>query len=199
MPYALRLFIALLLVPVGLGGIGWLGAISDPVERHATLVAPGVTQPQRIVLLSDLHLINRATDAARLRRIVDRVNALRPDLVLIAGDMIAGHAPVDARAAAPVLNAELRRLTPKSGTIAVLGNHDHWTDPALVARTLTNAGITVLENGAVRRGPFAIVGVGDDFSEHADLPRAQAAARLVGGLAIYLTHSPDIATHIPAG
>lgn len=198
MHYTLRLLLALILVPVGLGGIAWLSAISMPVERHAKLIAPGAAG-QRIVLLGDLHLINRATGAARLRRIVDQVNALRPDVVLIAGDMIAGHAPVDAEAGAPVLAAELRRLTPRLGTVAVLGNHDNWTGPARVTAALRGAGITVLENDAVRIGAFAVIGVGDDFSQHSDVARAQAAARKIGGLAIYLTHSPDIAPSIPAG
>lgn len=198
MHYALRLLLALILAPVGLGGVAFLSAISPPVERHATLVAPGA-EGQRIVLLSDLHLVNRATGAARLRHIVDQVNALKPDLVLIAGDMIAGHRPVDAQNGAPILAAELRRLSPKTGTVVVLGNHDHWTNAALVTRTLRGVGIAVVENDAVRRGPFAIIGVGDDFSDHADLPKAQAAAKRVGGLAIYLTHSPDVAPAIPAG
>jgi uncharacterized protein len=198
MHYALRLLLAVVLVPLGLAVIAWLSATSPPIERHATLHAPGA-EGQRIVLLSDLHLVNAATSAARLHRIVDQVNALHPDLVLIAGDMIAGHEPADAQTGTPALAAELLRLKPKTGTVAVLGNHDHWTNAPLVTAALQRAGITVVENDAVRRGPFAIIGVGDVYSRHADLGRAQAAAKRVGGLAIYLTHSPDIAPAIFSG
>ena len=193
-----RLFLALSLVPLGLAAIGYVSALQPPVERHATLNGPGL-QGFRIVLLSDIHVVNAVTGAARLRRIVDQVNALNPDLVLIAGDLIAGHVPADAQVGAPVLTAELRRLRARLGTVAVLGNHDHWTDAPLVTRALRAAGIAVVENGAVRRGPFAIIGVGDQVTGHVNLFKAQKAARRVGGLALFFTHGPDIAPFIPAG
>jgi predicted MPP superfamily phosphohydrolase len=81
--------------------------------------------------------------------------------------------------------------------VAVLGNHDHWTAPEAVQAALTKAGITVVENQAVRRGEFTIIGIGDRFSGHDDLPSALATARKLGGVPVILTHSPDLVPDLP--
>lgn len=83
--------------------------------------------------------------------------------------------------------------------MTVLGNHDYWTAPRAVREALNKAGIVVLENQAVRRGPLAIVGIGDRFSTHDDTVSSLTAARGIGGVPIVLTHSPDIVPDLPAG
>ncbi len=93
----------------------------------------------------------------------------------------------------------LSRLRAPLGIIAVFGNHDHWTAPAAIRLALDKAGIAILENEAVRRGPLAIVGVGDHFSGRDDLPRALTEARRVSGVPVVLTHSPSLAPSLPAG
>ena len=53
-------------------------------------------------------------------RLVDRVNALEPDLVLLGGDYVYGNKDYEALG--------LRRARPPggaAGTFAVLGNHDY--------------------------------------------------------------------------
>lgn len=83
--------------------------------------------------------------------------------------------------------------------MAVLGNHDHWTGAASVRLALTKARVVVLENQAVRRGPLTVVGVGDRFSGHNDVPASVSSARaLDGGIPIVLTHSPDVVPDLPA-
>ena len=77
-------------------------------------------RPHRIraVLLSDLHL-GTLVDRARLASIVTRVNSLRPDLVLLAGDVfdedISALQEQD-------MAAELARLQAPLGVFAVPGN-----------------------------------------------------------------------------
>ncbi len=91
----------------------------------------------------------------------------------------------------------LARLRAPLGVIAVLGNHDHWTDPAAIRAALEKAGIIVLDNDAARRGPLAILGVGDAFSGHDDIARTMAAAARIGGLPVVLTHAPDLVHKLP--
>ncbi|WP_233150943.1 metallophosphoesterase [Sphingomonas mollis] len=173
-------------------------ARADPVVRRASVALPrwpADAPPVTVALLSDLHVGNAAMDAERLARIVTQVNRLKPDLVVIAGDFIAGHTPADA-SAAPQL-APLRRLTPRLGTIAVLGNHDYWTDPSRVRATLRAAGVTVLANEAVQRGPLAIGGLDDQPTHHDRLPATLAAMRRLGGASVMVAHSPDIAPGLP--
>lgn len=181
--------------------IAFREAHSDPVVRRATIALPNwpaAARPVTVALASDIHVGGGAMDATRLTRMVDRIAATRPDLVVLAGDFIDGHDPRTARANAPVLTAALRRLRPRLGTIAVLGNHDNDSDPIAVASALTAAGATVIENGAVVRGPLAIGAVDDAYSRHDDLPATLRALRGVPGARLLVTHSPDIAPLLPA-
>lgn len=174
----------------------------DPVVRRVTLALvdwPTGARPIRVVLLSDVHLGNRAMDPGRLTRIADRVTALRPDLVLIAGDSVAATGGAQGKEYAPLLAAPLSRLHAPLGVVAVLGNHDHWAAPAAVPQALARAGIALLVNQAVRRGPLAIAGVDDQYTGHDRPADTFAAAHRLGGAAVVLSHAPDVAHRLPAG
>jgi predicted MPP superfamily phosphohydrolase len=198
---ALWLGVPLLLV-AALLIFGLLEAIRPPVRREMSIgVAqwPAGEPSLRIALLGDIHLGNRAMSSTRLRTIVREVNEARPDLVLIAGDFVVGHTPDSAVNLAPKLQAPLAGLRARWGAVAVLGNHDYWTSPASVETALTAAGVTVLENRTIRRGPLSIVGIGDRFSGHADVRKALATAAPLGGIPVVLTHSPDVVHELPSG
>ncbi|MGH6613227.1 metallophosphoesterase [Sphingomonas sp.] len=191
--------LALILI---IAAIGLANVQAVPIIRRASVKLPGLTagsSPIQVALLSDIHLGNRGMEQGRLANIVDQVTAARPDLILIAGDFVTGHDAEGIEARAAGLTAPLSRLRAPLGVFAVLGNHDHWTSPAAVRSALQKAGIIILENQAERRGPLAIIGIGDRFSGHDDIARSIAAARRVGGAPIIVTHSPDIASTLPAG
>ncbi len=174
-------------------------ARSAPRVRETTVMLPdwpADARPVTVALLSDLHVGSLSMDAARLTRIVAQVNALHPDLVVLAGDFIAGHTLVDADAA-PQLTP-LAGLTVPLGTVAVLGNHDYWTDPARVAATLRRAGVTLLANKAVKRGPLVIGGIDDEPTGHDRMDDTVAAMRGLSGAKLLLGHSPDSAPGMPA-
>ncbi len=174
-------------------------ARSAPRVRETTVALPdwpAGARPVTVVLLSDLHVGSLSMDEARLARIVAQVNALNPDLVVLAGDFIAGHMPVDADAA-PQL-APLAGLIAPLGTVAVLGNHDYWTDPARVAATLHRAGVTLLANDTVKRGPLVIGGIDEEPTGHDRMDDTVAAMRALPGAKLLLGHSPDSAPAMPA-
>ena len=176
---------------------GFAGARADPVARLLAVVLPGWpagAAPVRVLVWSDLHLGNRATDRGRLMRLVAQANALKPDLVVLAGDYIAGHERADA-AVAPGLLA-LRGL--KAPAVAVMGNHEYWTDPHRVRRVLTDAGVTVLANQAVRRGPLVVGGMDDMVNRRDDAAATVAAMRRLGAARLVVSHSPDIAGKLAA-
>lgn len=182
--------------------VGLVEAVSRPVERQATLALPNWPRdaPQlRIALLSDIHIGNRAMDGARLTSIVSDVNAAKPDLVLIAGDFTAGRRSDGAAERAAGLTVPLSRLRAPLGVVAVLGNHDYWTDPAAIRDALVKAGVTVLINRAARRGPVTILGVDDAYSGHDDLRRTLASASGLRGIPLVLTHSPDLVHQLGKG
>jgi predicted MPP superfamily phosphohydrolase len=174
----------------------------DPVVRTATLSLPNWpagAKPVRAVLISDIHIGSAAMVAARLARIVDRIDALKPDIVFIAGDMINGSRPNSAATIGAAMVAPLSRLKAPLGVIAMLGNHDNWTGAAAVRDEFRRAGITVLENQAIVRGPLAVGVVGDRFSGKADLPATLTALAPLTGGRVFLTHSPSIVPLLPDG
>lgn len=197
-----RVITGFLLVALGLAAWGLGEARSDPVVRRARVRLPGWpagAAPMRVALVSDLHLGDLATDAARLDRVADRVTALRPDLVLVAGDFVAGLEPGSSARAAPALTAALRRLRAPMGVVAVPGNHDHITGLEPVARAAARAGVAMLRNGAVRRGPLVVGGLDDPVTGHARLAETLAAMRRLGGVPVLLSHSPDPAADVARG
>lgn len=175
--------------------------LRDPAIPRAVIesraLAPGA-RPVTIAFLSDLHVAGPDMPPERLARIVDEVNALKPDLVAVAGDLIsekraASHIYSAAEAVAP-----LGQLSPPLGVVVVPGNHDHWFGwDKLAAELARYPQITVLRNEAAVRGPLVIGGVDDDFTGHADLPATVAAMAGRPGVRVVLTHSPDIFPNVP--
>src|SRR5437870_4461278 len=97
-----------------------------------------------VVHLSDLHY-GPLVNPRHLERAIAAANDLRPDFIALTGDYIS-H---DRSYAAPC--AELvGRLRARYGVFAVLGNHDHWTDAALVADLFRAEGIRLLLNEGMR-------------------------------------------------
>lgn len=198
----LALAAALLLSLVVLAlAIGYRNARADPIVRRAAVALPGWpagAPPITIALLSDIHMESAAMDEPRLARAVGRVNALRPDLVVIAGDFVEGRGRDEAARAIPLLARPLARLRAPLGVAAVLGNHDHWTDPQPLAAMLRRIGVVLLSNDARAVGPLALGGLDDEATHHLRLaPTLRALARLRGA-GVMIAHSPAIAPRLPA-
>jgi uncharacterized protein len=190
-----------LLVACGLLVAGWAywTAIADPVVREAELAPPRwpMGAPRvRAVLISDLHASPPDMTPRRIGRIVAQINALRPDVVLIAGDFLSEKWITLYSADEAV--APLAGLRARFGVYAVLGNHDHWIDGRGVRRALARARVRLLTNEAAQAGPLVIGGLDDAFTGHDNLGRTLAAMRALPGARILLSHSPDPFPALPA-
>jgi predicted MPP superfamily phosphohydrolase len=145
----------------------------------------------RVVQLSDLHVgdwLNRD----RLIEIARLANAQRPDLIAITGDFVTRR-PAEA---ADDLVAGLREMRARDGVVAVLGNHDHWTDPAVIRAALDEAGVVELDNRALTlERPGALLHVAGIDDIWAGQPRLDdlLAALPAEGAAVLLAHEPDFA------
>jgi predicted MPP superfamily phosphohydrolase len=174
--------------------LGYATALRDPVVRRAAIRFddwPAGAPPLSLVLISDVHVAGPDMPPNRLARIARQINALSPDLVLIAGDMVS-----DKMVATRIYSAEeamrpLALLEPKLGAFAVLGNHDHWRNAPAIRAALRRARIKVLENEAVRAGPLTLGGLDDPFTGRAKLEETLAAMSKMGGPKLILSHSPD--------
>ena len=155
------------------------------------LAAPNVLPAHdglTIAHLSDLHVASRRAPRA-LHHAVRLANAAKPDLVALTGDYVCFSAKR--------LDALRRALEPLSGpVVAVLGNHDHWTDPDAVQRALETLGITVLRNAhqtlMLRGEPFHVVGLDDNVTRNADVARAFESVP-AHGTRLALSHDPNAA------
>jgi predicted MPP superfamily phosphohydrolase len=195
--------VGLLLALLALAALAWCywSAVQAPLVRNATIGLkdwPAGAPRLRAILISDIHVAGPDMPPERLGRIVDQINALRPDLVLIAGDLISEKRAATRYYLMTDAIRPLARLKPRLGSFAVLGNHDHWYDPAGARRALAAAGIRLLENDAARAGPLAIGGLADDFTGRDDLHRTLARQSGLEGARILLSHSPDPFPEVPA-
>ena len=172
-------------------------AVSDPVIRTFRYTPedwPAAAAPMRLVLLTDAHVSGPDMPPARLSRIVGAINALKPDVVLLGGDFVSAAKTPREPYSVPAAIAPLRGLKVPSGVIAVMGNHDHWVDATAVRREIARAGVTLLDNKAVRVGPLVIGGVDDAYTAHDDIKPVAREMTDLGGVPILLSHSPDPST-----
>jgi predicted MPP superfamily phosphohydrolase len=144
------------------GAAGLRSALSPPrlVRLEIALARwPRALDGFRIVQISDLHL-GPILGGRFAERLVERVQALSPDLVAVTGDLVDGGVAQVGEEVEP-----LARLAAPHGVYFVTGNHDHlsgagpWSERVrqLGMRVLRNERVEVRAHGAV----FDVVGVDD--------------------------------------
>ncbi|HEY6223202.1 MAG TPA: metallophosphoesterase [Gemmatimonadales bacterium] len=149
----------------------------------------------RIALVTDMHR-GPVVPAWWLERVADRVTALAPDLVVLGGDFVS-HAKSDLQGLQPIL----ARYGAPDGSVAVLGNHDHWVGAEAVAAVLRGAGAELLHNRhrLIRRGAAAIAVAGvDDFTHGAVRPRDALRDVPRDVPRVLISHNPDLIEYLPA-
>jgi predicted MPP superfamily phosphohydrolase len=176
--------------------LGYRNATAAPVVRYLTIHSPdrsSEARPLRVVLFSDLHVQGPDMPPSRLARITAQINALDPDIDLIAGDFVGssrlGKAYSPDEAVTP-----LRDLRTRFGVYAVLGNNDD--QPAATRAALERAGIRLLMNEAVSVGPVAVGGLDGRLAHSATALRAARtrafdSLRRLPGFKILIAHRPD--------
>ena len=145
----------------------------------------------RIVQISDIHMDDWMT-FERLKDIMKLVNEQGADLIAITGDFVTYSAKFNDEE----LVGALSTLRAPDGVIAVLGNHDHEVDRALMRRLIRKSGVLEVGNGfrTLRRGDdtLHVAGVDDLFARRARLH--EVLKKLPGeGATILLAHEPDFA------
>ncbi|MFT7003927.1 MAG: putative MPP superfamily phosphohydrolase [Sulfurimonas sp.] len=145
----------------------------------------------KIVQLSDIH-IGGLIDKDFIHNLVQRVNALNPDLVVITGDLV----DINIVHARKTL-AELKSLNSKYGTYFIVGNHEYFHDIAAILKEVKSLGIRVLENENVYIGEkgegFNLAGVYDVFGYRTNtyVPEIEDALKnLQDSPTVLLAHQP---------
>ena len=187
----------------GLGRLGLTGIHSAPIHRNWLDVRrlsmpfddlPANLVGKRIVQISDLH-VSPVVWKGYMREQLRHVADLRPDLLVVTGDLVTGGYRYASFAAE--LLAELNPRPPL-GVVCTLGNHDysmHGKRSPIeaqrradhFAKVLRGQGLTLLLNESLDLGGLTLVGLDDLWTGRLD---ADAAFGDVAGPAICLNHDP---------
>ncbi|QMW21965.1 metallophosphoesterase [Sandaracinobacteroides saxicola] len=188
MRFITRVLALLALGLILLLGKGVWNATRDPVVVRATIPVAGLTRPVTVALLSDTHSGHPDMPRARLERIVAQANALRPDLILLAGDYHGGKTLDWPRTKLETALNPFAALRAPLGVFAVLGNHD---EPGWTRWVLRRQGGTprLLVNETVDLGPL-LLGGADSLSRSVMVQR-MFPARHGRKPRLLLVHEPD--------
>ena len=120
-------------------------------------------QPYSMVQISDIH-IGGLIDKNFIKSLVDKVNILKPDVVVITGDLV--DTKLDF--AKPALD-ELKNIQSKFGTYFIVGNHEYFHGVQPIINYVNSLGIKTLENENVyisqKDVGFYLCGVYDRFGD----------------------------------
>ena len=189
-----RCLVLVILAAIIAGWSLWQG-VKTPEVCHMEIVLPrlppeldGLT----LVQISDLHA-SPLLRGPRVRRIVEKTNALKPDIIALTGDMIDGTVERRADDVAPL--ADLRASL---GVFACVGNHEYYSGFDQWLAAFERLGIdvllnrhVVLEKNGVR---LVLAGITDRAARGRGKPAPDAVAAFHGApdglVKILLAHRP---------
>jgi predicted MPP superfamily phosphohydrolase len=188
---------------IGIGGFGLptIGASAyatkiEPADVEITRVnipikgLPATFDGLKLVQISDLHLGEWMT-LKQMLSIVQQVNALKPDVIAITGDLLSRiHANTFDE-----ITQSVQGLIAPEGIFATLGNHDHWTSARRAVEAVENTGnaqMLLNRNVALQRGDATlyVAGVDDIWEKKHDLNKALDGIPNDAAV-ILLAHEPD--------
>ncbi len=160
------------LVMLGLGVLlvslvvlgGYINALFPKIKSVEITIPKQAKRMQSLtaVVMSDIHL-GTIVGNGRLERIVSKANSLKPDIILLAGDILDEDLE-------PVIRQNsgetLRQLSAPLGVFGVMGNHEYIGGPEPAYQYLKEHGIEMLRDTAVRiNDSFYLVGR-EDFQKN---------------------------------
>ena len=151
-----QLLLATLLILSIMLGIYALIQGGNLTAKTYTIPIRGISEPVRVVHLSDIH-VGTVHQEKYLNRIVEMTNSLKPDLVLVTGDLFDGSAPIHGEILKPLDNFNAPAYFSN-------GNHEQYEGLDKVRETLKPLKLQLLENEVVRTGRIEIIGINDSRS-----------------------------------
>lgn len=194
----LPIALPMLVGSIVLSGIGVWQAIQVPDVRTVEVKVTGLPpafEGYKVVQLADIHA-TRLLPREWVEQIVDKTNALKPDLIALTGDMSDGTLAVRYNDVEP-----LSHLHAVDGVYAITGNHEYYFDFNEWIPAWQKLGIPFLMNSHVRiaKGDESLVlaGVTDKVAERFGLEMPDIQRALAGttpnDTVILLDHRPDAA------
>lgn len=175
-----------------LSALAMVQGMRPPVVTDYEVALPGLPAEldgMVIAGLSDLH-VGSLLDEKWLKARIDQTMDMRPDMIVLLGDILEGRDP-DRAALLPIL----RRLHARLGVFAVQGNHERYGQDGNPLQLMTDAGFKVLYNQWESPMPGLVVAGVEDLTIHARTesltdPLAEALKDRPAGATVLLSHTP---------
>ncbi|MBF0531305.1 MAG: metallophosphoesterase, partial [Deltaproteobacteria bacterium] len=182
---------------IAAGGWGLFNTLLPPKIVRYDLTFPNLPKELiglTVAHLSDLH-VGGWTTSDEIAQALDLTRALKPDLVVITGDLIDRN---------PNFSQALVRHLPllagvPLGVFAIIGNHDIYTGASMITAALNNHGLVMLRDKSrsfqADGLPLALVGMDDSGSPWTGAGGQLGVSHVAAGLperffTILLTHRP---------
>ena len=177
---------------LGMTGYGFATALELPGVRRRTFRLAGLPAAWdglRVLQISDIHA-GPYMGVERMAGVRDLALRLDPDLIVFTGDQM------DRRDSDADLFAEgFAGIAAPMGVWGILGNHDHFIDPARSEGALRAAGIEPLVNDGVvferDRSTIALVGIVDLNAGPGRTPDFSVLGNYPTSFRICLSHQPQ--------
>jgi len=181
-----------LLAGLALAAVALVQGLRPPaVQRYEVVLPrlPGALDGTRVAALSDLHLGSLLGERWLAARVA-QVEALRPDFVVLVGDVLEGHGANPAR-----FVPGLSRLWARFGRFAVTGNHENHGGRGTATAAFEEAGFTVLRDRWAEAAPGLVFAGVDDYrrsggGEEGTRAVERALAERPPGAVVLLSHHP---------
>jgi len=191
--YASSIALVILLLLFVIGSRNAWSPIIRKYDLEVNKAAQGTQREWVVAVASDIHLGN-VVGRKHLGRLVERMNAMNPDLILLPGDVIDDSIEPFLR---NKMSELLGRLQAKHGIYAVLGNHEYYGGHIeQYLEEMNSIGIKVLRDEMVEvAGALHVVGRKDKTAETADPDNRLSANDLLKTLdlskpVILMDHQP---------
>ena len=183
-----------LFLSAGITIFGFFEALNIRTER-VIIRTDTITQKLgrlKIVQISDVHL-GLIVRKYRLRKIIERIKAEKPDVLVSTGDLVDGQMNNLSE-----LTGMIRRIPTKYGKYAVLGNHEFYAGLQDALKVTTDAGFRVLRGEGLNiPGVINVAGVDDPAGKRYGLEPSVSEKVLLSKLprkyfTLLLKHRPQL-------
>lgn len=160
------LLITFIVVIAFLSVIGYSRFIEPNLLVTKTLVieTQKSIEPCTMVYFTDTHF-GKYYDVSHARKIVEKINEAKPDIVVFGGDLFDNFARDRDKIDFQYLKEELQKIEVKIGKYAVWGNHDYGGGAIRIYEDfMTSCGFEILDNESVELANYGIKLIGyDDY------------------------------------
>ena len=198
--WLLIIFLILLSIIIYARYFGTSGLITKEYSITSSSIPTGF-DGSKIVHFSDLHY-NRILDINKVKKIVDEINLINPDIVVFTGDLI-DQDVILTKDDYQELATTLSKINTKYGKYAILGNHDYTNDKSEIISVYNNSDFIYLDNSYDiiynKKGEKIFIGGINSVTRNEDnLEKTMSYFKDNDDISykIIIVHEPDIADEI---